>query len=365
MKNTLLNILYKMDKYIPSLISTIKKQFIIPNKNTSEYNNLKKSLEKLYDEFLRLSSSNVDFSIDNIKKDFTNVLSTLKLKNDVNTVDKRATDKSAEIFTKLNGFNPKSILDFGAGKGDITVELAKKLELNKENVFAIDDKLENKDQLTILNLENGKIPLEDNSIDLIISLEVLHHINSQDRYKILQEISRVLSPNGFFIIKEHDDQATNEFSIFLELIHIFWYIVKNENPDILNLMTRYETLNLMESVGLFSNKYDTYDDYNNPQQIYYETYSKNKFKYMFKNLDVKNRLQEFIYTLNKKESLHEDLPNRFIKYLNAYKPYLLDFNDEFKKELIKEYIKYILTISLKQTNNNIWFLTNQSLDSFI
>ena len=43
----------------------------------------------------------------------------------------------------------------------------------------------------------------------------------------------------------------------------------------------------------------------------------------------------------------------------------LDFNDEFKKELIKEYIKYILTISLKQTNNNIWFLTNQSLDSFI
>jgi hypothetical protein len=130
-------------------------------------------------------------------------------------------------------------------------------------------------------------------------------------------------------------------------------------------MTRYETLNLMESVGLFSNKYDTYDDYNNPQQIYYETYSKNKFKYMFKNVDVKNKLQEFIYTLNKKESLQEDLPNRFIKYLNVYKPYLLDFNDEFKKELIKEYIKYILTISLKQTNNNIWVLTNQSLDSFI
>jgi ubiquinone/menaquinone biosynthesis C-methylase UbiE len=355
-----------MDKYIPSLISTIKKQFIIPNKNTSEYNDLKKSLETLYDNFLILSS-NADFTIDNIKSEFTNILLTLKPKNDSSS-DKRASDKSSEIFNKLNGFKPKSILDFGAGKGDITIELSKKLELSKENVYAIDDKLQNTDELTVLNFENGKIPLEDNSIDLIISLEVLHHINTQDRYKILQEISRVLSPNGLFIIKEHDDQATNEFSVFLELIHIFWYIVKNENPDLLNLMTRYETINLMESVGLYSNKYDTYDDYNNPQQIYYETYTKNKFKYMFKNVDVKNKLQEFIYTLDKTSNIQGSslsLPNRFQKYLHFNKPYLLDFNDNDKKELIKEYIKYIITISLKQTNNNIWVLTNESLEGNI
>lgn len=346
-----------MDQFVNGLINTIKKKYII-----LDIDNLKKSLLSLLINYKDKQNLKVT------KEDFQQILLNLNPKdkvlssnveNQVNNLTKRGIDNSERIYNMLNGFNPKKILDFGGGNGEIVKALAYKLQLNKEDVFIVDNKINDMENVSILKYEN-MLQLPDESIDLIIMFEVLHHIDSSNRLEILKQISRLLSPNGFLIIKEHDDEGTEDFKIFLDLIHIFWYITEKEEDDLLNLMTRYETYNLMESVGLFSNKYETFNFYNNPQQIYFEIYTKNKFRYIFKNDHVKNGINEFIYILNKTQNIQEILPDRFIKYLTLYNHHLLELtsdNDD-KKDLIKEYIRYILVDYMKHSKiiNNIWEL---------
>ncbi len=346
-----------MDQFINGLVNTIKKKYIILDNDT-----LNKSLLSLFINYKENQNLEV------IKQELQKILLTLNLKNKANilpsnipnqvdNLTKRGIDNSERIYNMLNGFTPKKILDFGGGNGEIVKALAYKLQLNKEDVFIVDNKIHEIENVSILTYEN-MLKLQEGSMDLIIMFEVLHHIDSNNRIEILKQISRLLSPNGVLIIKEHDDEGTEDFKIFLDLIHIFWYITEKEEDDLLNLMTRYETYNLMESVGLFSNKYETFNFYNNPQQIYFEKYTKNKFRYMFKNNDVKNGMNDFIYMLNKSPNIKEILPDRFIKYLNLYQPELTFDNNDDKKDIIKEYIKYILVDYMKHSKiiNNVWEL---------
>src|SRR5205823_2088675 len=56
-------------------------------------------------------------------------------------------------------------------------------------------------------------------VDLVTAFVSLHHI--ADIGKTLREISSMLSPNGAFIIREHDYNGTKVMRDFLDLIHVF------------------------------------------------------------------------------------------------------------------------------------------------
>ena len=163
------------------------------------------------------------------------------------------------------------VIDIGAGKGEIIQSVKNYYNLPKSNVYAIDQKLPKIKDITTLTYKDGKIPLPDKSIDLVLMFAVLHHIPLQPRLDILKEVERILVPGGLVIIREHDDDKDPIFLKFIDLIHQFWYISENEKEDPLFLMSREETTNLMKDIGLSSIYYTTYNN-PNPQHIYHEAF---------------------------------------------------------------------------------------------
>ena len=165
----------------------------------------------------------------------------------------RADYKTNEII-KLSGTNIKSVMDIGAGTGEILISLASKLKISsREKVLAVETKL-TKDTNKVFKLvsykEDGTLPIESNSIDLIVFAAVLHHIHPVDRLNLLTEVNRIMSPNGVCIIQEHDYDKTVIMYLSLDILHNFWYIVNKELVDPLYLMSQQETKNIFAQNGL-------------------------------------------------------------------------------------------------------------------
>lgn len=110
----------------------------------------------------------------------------------------------------------KTILDAGCGTG----KFLKQLEQVANKYIGIDlsnyqlDKAKQKSNKTTSdficsNLSN--IPLDNNSVDLIISTWVLGTITDlTERDKCLNELKRVLKPNGIIILVENDENSEFE-----------------------------------------------------------------------------------------------------------------------------------------------------------
>ena len=202
-----------------------------------------------------------------IIEEFVNHLNSLK-RIDTMPVNTHKID----YITDSIGIKPTNVLDIGAGKGIILSGVKQFYGLSTENVYALDlQPIERKDITVIGYDENMKIPLEDNSIDLIIMLSLLHHV--EDRKQLLLEVVRVLSPNGRVIIREHDDDKTKLFYIFIQLMHYVWYEYNNESRDPLVMMSHKELISLFKSVGLTSVNYIKPVGFN-IQKLYGEVFKK-------------------------------------------------------------------------------------------
>jgi 2-polyprenyl-3-methyl-5-hydroxy-6-metoxy-1,4-benzoquinol methylase len=80
----------------------------------------------------------------------------------------------------------KQFLDLGCGDQ----HLRKSVEDRNMNYLGLD--------ITDVNFEFDKLPLENNSIDFIVTLAVIEHISNPDNF--LSEILRVLKPGGIIYI---------------------------------------------------------------------------------------------------------------------------------------------------------------------
>ena len=278
-----------MDFYADTLLRNIGKVYILPQSRSTEYRFLHQQLTSL---LIQTKSGEIDRQ--KAAENFNNILSKLKKSP---PREGRAGERISVILDMLNprGFSPKRILDVGAGTSDITLALKTHYNLPSTEVFAIDQKLPTVIDVTALTYVDGKIPLADCSIDLVIMFVVLHHIPPQYRDNIIAEIARVLSPDGVFIIREHDNDNTPEFYVFLDMIHIFWYLAFNETPDPLYLLSRTETQELMKQHGLESAAYNTYT-VSNPQRLYHEMFIKKPVNapYKFKDISAQSTIQAYL-----------------------------------------------------------------------
>lgn len=106
------------------------------------------------------------------------------------------------------------ILDIGAGTGRFSLPMAKRLSAGK--VICLDisevmleylgrkaEKLGLKDRIQILNADASSTGLDDQSIDIAVSNNVLHELSSSDT--ILSEMNRVLKTGGHVIITDFRD----------------------------------------------------------------------------------------------------------------------------------------------------------------
>lgn len=109
----------------------------------------------------------------------------------------------------------KIVLDAGCGTGKFlpSIESVSKkyIGLDLSNDQLSKAKLKSKKNSLFINSSLEKIDLEDNSVDLIISTWVLGTItNIDERNKCLDELKRVLKPNGEIILVENDENSEFE-----------------------------------------------------------------------------------------------------------------------------------------------------------
>jgi len=132
-----------------------------------------------------------------------------------------------KLIESLNIKGDETILDIGCGKGLLLIAAAKKLTSGKAigvDIWKAMDLSNNNPETTERNamLENVKervevitadmrvLPFEENSIDIVVSSMAIHNVKSkEERKKTLQEINRVLKPEGKLAIM--DFKHTNEY----------------------------------------------------------------------------------------------------------------------------------------------------------
>ena len=153
--------------------------------------------------------------------------------------------KFSENFEK-NSF----VLDAGCGNGKNMNYLKDKCKIvgidNCKN-FVI---LCKEKQLNVLESNILNLPFEDNTFDYIISIAVIHHLKTDtERYKAIDELLRVLKPNGKMLVTvwayESDKFSENKnFKIGDNIVKFnnnnrYYYIFNKEK--LIKFLSRYNS----------------------------------------------------------------------------------------------------------------------------
>lgn len=128
--------------------------------------------------------------------------------------DERKQQLSAEkILNYLPELADKTVFDGGAGTGYLTLPLAKQAE--KVIAFDQSEKMldliraraakENLANITRISGDIKKIPLADASVDIAIVSVMIHEV--QPFQKVLQELARIIKPDGQFVILEFESET--------------------------------------------------------------------------------------------------------------------------------------------------------------
>ena len=192
---------------------------------------------------------------------------------------KRAEDRAILIKERISDtrFAPTSMLDIGAGSGDISTAVARAYNISPSKTFIVEPHgTPSTDYQLLQYSSDGSIPLEDGSVDLILLFQVLHHIPLADRAKLIAEISRVLAPGGVIVIREHDTDYDPNYETYIGLIHDMDEIDSDIPQGQTHLMSRSELKMYMSQSGLFADpvRYHNYGGAPNPQRIYHDVYLK-------------------------------------------------------------------------------------------
>lgn len=119
------------------------------------------------------------------------------------------TCEETEIFNGLFDFTNKHILELGCGAAFFTRVIAEGNPSCRIDGLEVDEIQHNKN-LQIKNLPNvifkrsgaENIPAAENTYDIVFMFKSLHHVPSEHIDQAIQEIHRVLKPNGHAYISE-------------------------------------------------------------------------------------------------------------------------------------------------------------------
>ena len=138
-----------------------------------------------------------------------------------------------QLFSQIDLSNVKKLLEVGCGIGVLSSYLSKKykwevtgIDLDPEQIKKTKNDYRENKYLKFLEADATKLPFGDSKFDLVISSDVLHHV-VVNWDKALNGISRVLRPNGFYVL---NDLTFPRFSFFKK-----WSIPID---DVINYMKR-------------------------------------------------------------------------------------------------------------------------------
>jgi SAM-dependent methyltransferase len=129
-----------------------------------------------------------------------------------------------EIYNRILSFDHKHILELGCGNAQKTRDIATSGVNRKITALEVDEIAHDKN-LKIMDLPNvtfglsgaQDIPLDDESVDVVLMFKSLHHIPAALMEQSLREIRRVLKPAGLAYISE--PVYAGEFNEILRLFN--------------------------------------------------------------------------------------------------------------------------------------------------
>lgn len=129
-----------------------------------------------------------------------------------------------EIYNRLLSLDNKHILELGCGGAEITRNIATSGRNRKITALEVDE-IAHEKNLQISDLPNvtfaldgaQKIPLTDESVDVVFMFKSLHHVPVELMEPSMHEIRRVLKPGGFAYISE--PVFAGAFNEILRLFH--------------------------------------------------------------------------------------------------------------------------------------------------
>lgn len=156
----------------------------------------------------------------------------------VNKMAKRNIKAVEQLFSQIDLSNVKQALEIGCGIGVVSSHLAKKygwnvtgIDLDPDQIErAKNNNIENK-SLKFLEADATELPFKNNEFDMVLSFDALHHIPWWD--KALEEINRVLKPEGFYVL---NDLAFPMLKIFEGLLEKYMSIFAVD--DIIHCLKR-------------------------------------------------------------------------------------------------------------------------------
>jgi len=123
--------------------------------------------------------------------------------------------RQKEIIKKYFEVVPNDkILDIGCGTGEFSVFFPAEnyigVDIDPANIKYASSHYKGK----FLVGDGTKLSFGDNSFSKVVIIGVLHHLSDQDVQSVLEEVRRVLSPDGKFLVME-DTQSKNPLTSIL------------------------------------------------------------------------------------------------------------------------------------------------------
>ena len=120
---------------------------------------------------------------------------------------KEVIGKAESLLGIIDIKNDQSFLEIGCGSGPVSRYVSEKYKIEVVGTDVDEDQIESAKKsartlknITFLAADATDLPFEDNSFDIILSINVLHHISSW--MDALKEIDRVLKKGGFLLLAE-------------------------------------------------------------------------------------------------------------------------------------------------------------------
>ena len=190
-------------------------------------------------------------------------------------------DGTVEFFGRIRGILEPSftVLDLGAGRGswyfEDQCELRRKVREMKgkvKRVIGLDvDSVVMDNPTTDENglIENGVLPLKNDSVDVIISDYVLEHIENVEDF--FSEVDRVLKPGGYFFART--PHSWNYVSLMARLIrnddHAEFLKTAQPNRKPEDVFPTYYRLNTRRQISRVFKGYENYSYLYRTEPAYY------------------------------------------------------------------------------------------------
>ncbi len=112
-----------------------------------------------------------------------------------------------QLFTHFDTGTLRKVLEIGCGAGTVAAHLSEihgmqvtATDADPEQVHLAKSHYPEHENLRLLKADATDLPFEDAEFDMVLSLNVFHHIGDWGR--VLSEVNRVLKPKGYFVF--HD-----------------------------------------------------------------------------------------------------------------------------------------------------------------